>query len=406
MKQSEIWRTKDPHAGSFRSLSKPLAGEIARLMGLPEGRPEEWSKCTRCHVGETDPSHRGAQYTLEEGVSCEACHGRAEGWLVPHVLWDATHTTNLARGMTDLKDLAVRARRCLSCHSRLDHEIVAAGHPDLSFELLHHSFWQPPHWNYREASPFAFWAMGQAVALETALEDLSQAEVDPTTGKSLHVEAFDKETCFACHHKLSQDRWRQVEGHFAVYRPLVELIAPKQKADELVNAVTQIGQLMESQDPSSAAQVKVLAQSAAEMAKWIEGDVKMAANKPPSEALLRDLVVEISQPLELPQQMDLPSPQIPGEWMLLYFDIAEQKALALKCLALAQVKGEAHTQALTEGVHTTAEIAEQRRNIESNLKTLDALWGFVESPTPEARLRQFDAERFNQALSSGYHQGH
>ncbi len=56
-----------------------------------------------------------------------------------------THITrgykaSLQMGMYDTKNLVKRAEKCLSCHvsdaeRNADHELIAAGHPDLLFEL-------------------------------------------------------------------------------------------------------------------------------------------------------------------------------------------------------------------------------------------------------------------------------
>lgn len=398
MEQYPIWSEKDPHARAFRSLSSPLSQEIARWMGLPEGKPEEWAKCLRCHTGETDPALHGKHYRIEEGVSCESCHGRSEQWFFPHLLAEATHTTNVALGMTDLKDLQTRAQVCLKCHSELDHEIVAAGHPDLSFELLHYSFWQPPHWNYREASPLAFWAVGQAVAFTKALEDLSTADVDPTTGKNIHVEAFDKASCYACHHKLVQDRWRRVEGHLAVYRPLVERLAPESVGGPVLEAVDRIAAQIGKSDPGGRERVASLSKEAAVLADALTPRIAEAVGEGYKEEMIQALMTDLAQPLVIAPTSRFPQPQLPTAWVVQYFDQAEQKALALKCLALVRTQAEHDTKSLEAGVQS--ETVSEGERLARFTQSLDALWGFVESPTPEIRMRTFDPTGFNEALSA------
>lgn len=402
MEQYLIWHEKDAHSRSFAALRGPLSREIARWMALPEERPEEWGKCIRCHLGETDPSARGPHYTLEEGVSCEACHGRAEHWLAPHVLFDATHSTNVAHGMTDLKDLVTRARVCLSCHGGLDHEIVAAGHPDLSFELLHDSFWQPPHWNYKEASPFAFWAVGQAVAVELALRRLSTAEADPTTGKNLHVEAFDDVACFRCHQKLIQDRWRNVEGHFSVLRPLIERLAPGESTKRLVEAVERIGSEIDPHRATDRAQLRGHAEAAAKSAEEVARSVARLASSTPSEDQIHALIEEIAKPVPMASDSAFPSPHLPTAWVVRYFDLAEQKTLALKCLTLALTHPGSDTPLLAAGVRSEHERAASEERLAETSRALDALWGFVESPTPEVRARRFRGPDYNAALLEAF----
>jgi hypothetical protein len=96
---------------------------------------------------------RGRNFATE-GVSCEACHGPATGWLGYHVTKDATHDESVKRGMYDTKDVVKRTDKCLTCHlgtseKFVDHEMIAAGHPDLVFELEAFSAAMPRHWKER-----------------------------------------------------------------------------------------------------------------------------------------------------------------------------------------------------------------------------------------------------------------
>jgi hypothetical protein len=67
--------------------------------------------------------------------------------------------------MRDLKSFYVRANTCVACHQNLDPDIVAAGHPELVFELDGQSAAQPKHWKDPEDSGPRAWLTGQAVAL-------------------------------------------------------------------------------------------------------------------------------------------------------------------------------------------------------------------------------------------------
>src|SRR5258708_29908038 len=52
-----------------------------------------------------------------------------------------SHESSINAGMIDTRKLAVRDQVCLTCHlgttkdQVVDHELIAAGHPDLAFEL-------------------------------------------------------------------------------------------------------------------------------------------------------------------------------------------------------------------------------------------------------------------------------
>ena len=53
--------------------------------------------------------------------------------------------------MYDTRNLVKRAEKCVSCHvgdesRNVDHELIAAGHPDLVFDLETYTAMLPPHW--------------------------------------------------------------------------------------------------------------------------------------------------------------------------------------------------------------------------------------------------------------------
>ncbi len=53
--------------------------------------------------------------------------------------------------MYDDRDLISRSQKCLTCHlgtseKFVDHQMIAAGHPDLYFELASFSAVMPKHW--------------------------------------------------------------------------------------------------------------------------------------------------------------------------------------------------------------------------------------------------------------------
>src|SRR3989442_13074245 len=89
--------------------------------------------------------------------------------------------------MHDTRDVIRRTEKCLKCHlgtknKFVDHEMIAAGHPDLYFELDSFSAVMPRHWKSpRESEPGkpaedAAWggvregSAGQAVQLRAAME--------------------------------------------------------------------------------------------------------------------------------------------------------------------------------------------------------------------------------------------
>ena len=77
---------------------------------------------------------------VEEGVTCESCHGAGGAYKGPHIERLPTekkgdpnrsgYTQSLALGLINLKDISVRAKECVRCHYITDQRVLASGHPD------------------------------------------------------------------------------------------------------------------------------------------------------------------------------------------------------------------------------------------------------------------------------------
>ncbi|MFQ5705992.1 MAG: cytochrome c family protein [bacterium] len=72
--QYKIW-AKGPHARAYETLKTPKSQETAKKLGIDD--PLKSEKCLKCHVTAfgVKASLKGPKLKLEEGVSCEACHG-------------------------------------------------------------------------------------------------------------------------------------------------------------------------------------------------------------------------------------------------------------------------------------------------------------------------------------------
>lgn len=230
IRQNEIITWQDPssaagaHSRAWRVLTEPRAQAIARKMGI--GRAETAKECLGCHADPAPAGLRGAKFHLDDGVGCEACHGGSSGWLASHRTVDATHAANVANGMKALENPKVRASVCLDCHyggkgqgQFVTHEIMAAGHPRVSFELDLFSSLQQ-HWDvdadYVKRKGYAggvrTWAVGQAMAVERALTLYS--EPGRSSGAFPELYFFD---CHACHREIQDDprarpRWEANPG--------------------------------------------------------------------------------------------------------------------------------------------------------------------------------------------------
>ncbi|MGB7282489.1 MAG: multiheme c-type cytochrome [Candidatus Acidiferrum sp.] len=224
------WILQDKHSRAYQALTGDIAERIARILKL-DTKAEDAPKCLVCHALYTTPAQRGRPFELSDGVSCENCHGPASVWLGPHTTRDWTHEKSVAVGMYDTRNVIRRTDKCLECHlgtkdKFVDHEMIAAGHPDLFFELDSFSAVMPRHWKTpRESAPgvpaedaawtgVRDWSAGQAVQLRAEMDRLTwRAKGERHDKKDVWPE-YSELSCFACHHSLgsAKDSWRQEHG--------------------------------------------------------------------------------------------------------------------------------------------------------------------------------------------------
>src|SRR3989475_4759518 len=199
------WIIKDKHSRAYQALTGDVGERMARILKL-SAKAEEAPKCLVCHALSPSPEQRGRVFEISEGVSCENCHGPASGWLGPHTTRNWPHEKSLQLGMYDTRNLQKRAEKCLTCHlgtaeKFVDHEMIAAGHPDLTFELCIFTSYMPPHWKMPDQSnpwrQVQAWGVGQAVQLRETLNRLARRASGPIWPEYAELE------CFACHHKLT-----------------------------------------------------------------------------------------------------------------------------------------------------------------------------------------------------------
>jgi hypothetical protein len=210
------WAKHDKHSRAYTNLQKPEGKRMASLMGL--GDPTKEPLCLKCHSTYVpDTTLRGEKFDLEDGVSCESCHGAAERWLESHAILGTTHQQNLEKGLADTVSLPKRATLCVSCHfgdsdRSVTHDLYGAGHPRLTFELDTYAALEPKHWlvdqdyTSRKASyiPLAAWFAGQTRLAQGVLERLASPE-QSKNGTFPELSLFD---CYSCHHSLSEDQWK------------------------------------------------------------------------------------------------------------------------------------------------------------------------------------------------------
>jgi len=160
-----IWSQKDFHTHAFAILLDARSARIGEAVGITD--PQASARCTTCHspFQSVAQSRLASTAHLDEGVSCETCHGAAEPWLRGHTRTDWTYAMRVSAGMRDLKNLYVRANACVACHQNIDSDILKAGHPMMFFELDSQSTNEPKHWRDDDQIGPRSWLVGQAVAL-------------------------------------------------------------------------------------------------------------------------------------------------------------------------------------------------------------------------------------------------
>ena len=214
-----IWAAQDKHARAYQVLSNDVSVRIGKILTL-NSPPNQNQKCLACHALSLGPELRAQTFDISDGVSCEHCHGPAAGWLGAHTVkaWETRTAEEKAQsGMRDLRDLAIRSHTCLHCHvgteeKSVDHQMIAAGHPDLTFELNLFSAVMPRHWKDPDENPWfgtKEWAVGQGMQLRDSLQRLSRRARSSTWPE------YSELDCFACHHSLTaaKDSWRQEAGY-------------------------------------------------------------------------------------------------------------------------------------------------------------------------------------------------
>ena len=202
---------------------KMVRAYYPQLKHAPVVSPQHDALCVKCHVhpcvtqSPIATIEGSRQFRLEDGVSCESCHGAAGGWIDRHHRpeWKtiSAHDKRTQFGMEDTRSIAGRARTCVRCHvggpdAEVDHELIAAGHPRLAFEFSGYHSLMSKHWDEaidrdpacggRPDFERQAWAEGQLVALEAALTLLKHRL---RTNRFRELAEFD---CYACHHDLKK----------------------------------------------------------------------------------------------------------------------------------------------------------------------------------------------------------
>ena len=282
-----------------------------------------------------------------EGVSCENCHDASSGWFEKHFQRRTTTAESIKYGMYPIRDAARRSAKCLSCHlgtasNEVDHQMIAAGHPDLFFEVDLFSAKQPRHWptpdemNYPDVPKDSnyevrLWAVGQAVQLREALGRLSrraERAQHPQPGQAPQWPELSELDCFSCHHSVNSnwrdphydplaanshpkgfDSWRQKRGydnrtpgsppwnsaHYTIFRILLKAIDPgdSAKLETELQSLYQVASKLNSPPQEVGQQARKTADMAAGLVEKVANEFKTASSEP-KKPLLGQLMLDIS----------------------------------------------------------------------------------------------------------------
>ncbi len=221
------WSRTDKHAKAYNKLLNTKSQLIAKNLGLKQ--PAHESKiCLDCHAHYVPEDRRGERFKISDGITCEGCHGPAEKWVKSHVAPDATHATNIEDGLYPADDAVARAKLCLACHygnkdKLVTHRIMAAGHPRMSFELDTFTEIAPKHFVVDEDyaarknvwDGVKVWAIGQTIAVASTMDIL----IDEKRGRDGVFPELVLFDCHACHHAMSESRWKPKNAFGASISP-------------------------------------------------------------------------------------------------------------------------------------------------------------------------------------------
>jgi hypothetical protein len=205
-----IWASQDRHTKGYAVLFDKRSETMVRNLYGTRAKPaSETELCLKCHAmnnGKEDTTTAGDHFYLGDGVGCESCHGPAEKYLSEHYRAGFQEKSSREKadeyGLWDTKDLASRARVCATCHvgsaeKDVNHDIIAAGHPRLNFELSGFLALYPKHWINRD-NDAEVWAVGQVASASAALHLLEARAAD----QKKPWPEFAEYACYACHKDL------------------------------------------------------------------------------------------------------------------------------------------------------------------------------------------------------------
>lgn len=229
------WTGFDPHHKAYAVLFNPRSDRIVKnLYNTAAGSAGATQLCLNCHSSNQGKSeHAGPGFSVTEGVGCESCHGASSGYISIHFTEKFKKLSSQEKekefGLTNTKDLSSRNKMCADCHvgnakkgMEVNHDLIAAGHPRLNFELSAYSAQYPKHWKveddlkrYPDFNAKA-WALGQIESSKIALQLLEDraSGLHAIGGIKSPWPEFTEFDCFSCHKDLKLNS-RKYQGGYS-----------------------------------------------------------------------------------------------------------------------------------------------------------------------------------------------
>ena len=106
-KQYDLWKATG-HAKAFETLKTPEAIKIGQAKGIAD--PSKDQSCLKCHATAAINADLNLSITMEEGVSCESCHGPGSAYKSMAVM--KSREQSIAKGL-----IIPDEKLCKKCHN-------------------------------------------------------------------------------------------------------------------------------------------------------------------------------------------------------------------------------------------------------------------------------------------------
>lgn len=295
----QLWKENDPHAQSWRTICGDESVAIMKRLRILDADNrivdrKGFDNCLACHNTTQRYDEPRTAVRIQEGIGCGACHGPTEKWIHKHFQYHWSPESAKEEGFVNAGNLYSRARMCASCHvgdkdRDMNHDIIAAGHPSLRYEMATFHAWQPKHWRDHESNDkkqyeAQLWLAGQIASADASLALLeSRAKDAHTVSEWPEFAAYD---CASCHHNLGLDndrspnpnataaysKWNDAGLRWLLQYRSESGMAGAQDA-ELGESLRRVVDLMQTRPRPNAADVSVAAADArAKLSTWFDGD--------------------------------------------------------------------------------------------------------------------------------------